>query len=144
MQYILWCNLFLWCKTEFAAPLLQSFVSHDSSEIILICWFDAQHTFLLLSMLKIVVLLNIFVETMMGFFSEFLMARKFQHLFDIDKCLSVTVTLDQFNVSLLKKIKITILTDPKLLVVYIHTIPFVYVDFALIFPILTFSISTFL
>jgi len=28
-------------KTEFSASLLQSSVSHDPSEIILICWFDA-------------------------------------------------------------------------------------------------------
>jgi len=28
-------------KAEFSAPLLQSSVSHDPSEIILICWFDA-------------------------------------------------------------------------------------------------------
>ncbi len=27
-------NLFLWCKAEFSASLLQSWVSHDPSEII--------------------------------------------------------------------------------------------------------------
>jgi len=40
---------------------LQS-VSHNPLEIIVICWFGAQETFFLLSMLKTFVLLNIFVE----------------------------------------------------------------------------------
>ncbi len=31
------CNLFLWSKAEFSASLLQPSVSHDPSEIILIC-----------------------------------------------------------------------------------------------------------
>ncbi len=34
-EYILNCNLFLRCKAEFSASLLQSSVSHDPSEIIL-------------------------------------------------------------------------------------------------------------
>ncbi len=34
-------------KAEFSASLLQSSVSHDPSEIILICWFAAQETFLI-------------------------------------------------------------------------------------------------
>ncbi len=34
--YILKCNLFIWCKAEFSALLLQSSVSYDPSEIILI------------------------------------------------------------------------------------------------------------
>ncbi len=44
-EYMLKCNLFLWCAAEFSASLLQSSVSHDPSEIILICWFAAQETF---------------------------------------------------------------------------------------------------
>ncbi len=42
---ILKCNTFLWiqqklrCKVEFSASLLQSLVSRDLSEIVLICWF---------------------------------------------------------------------------------------------------------
>ncbi len=50
-------------KAEFSASLLQSSVSHDPSEIILICGFAAQETFLtlLLSVLKSDVLLNIFL-----------------------------------------------------------------------------------
>ncbi len=51
--------------------ILQSSVSQDPSEIILICWFAAQMFFLLLPMLKTVVLLNIFMDTMnKDFFKE--------------------------------------------------------------------------
>ncbi len=35
-------------EAEFSASLLQSSVSHDPSEIILICWFAAQYTFLVI------------------------------------------------------------------------------------------------
>ncbi len=35
-------------KSEFSASLLQSSVSHDSSEIVLIYWFAAQETFLII------------------------------------------------------------------------------------------------
>ncbi len=35
-------------KAEFSASLLQSSVSHDPSEIIIICWFAAQETFLII------------------------------------------------------------------------------------------------
>ncbi len=35
-------------KADFSALLLQSSVSHDPSEINLICWFDAQETFLII------------------------------------------------------------------------------------------------
>ncbi len=35
-KYIVKCNLFLWCSAEFSASLLQSSMSHDPSEIILI------------------------------------------------------------------------------------------------------------
>ncbi len=48
-----------------------SLVSHDSAEIILIFWFGAQETSLLLSMLKmkmLKMLLNIFVETVIQVF----------------------------------------------------------------------------
>ncbi len=37
----------LWSKAEFSASLLQSLVSHDPSEIILICWFAAQETLII-------------------------------------------------------------------------------------------------
>ncbi len=42
MQFI------FWCKAEFSASLLQSSVSHDPSEIILICWYAVQETFLII------------------------------------------------------------------------------------------------
>ncbi len=48
-EYHLKFNLFLWCKAEFSASLLQSSVSHDPSEISLICWFAAQETFLIIN-----------------------------------------------------------------------------------------------
>ncbi len=40
--------LYLWCKAEFSASLLQSWVSRDPSEIILTRWFAAQETFLII------------------------------------------------------------------------------------------------
>jgi len=46
-------------KAEFSASLLQSSVSHDPSEIILICRFDAQETFIILSILKTVIFCSI-------------------------------------------------------------------------------------
>ncbi len=75
--YILKCNSFLWCKAEFSASLLQSSVSHDPSEIILMCLFGAQY-FLLLSVLNKVVLLNIFVEITIHYFQDSLMNSKFR------------------------------------------------------------------
>jgi len=39
-------------KSEFTASLLPSSVSHDHSEIILICWFVAQETFLINNVLR--------------------------------------------------------------------------------------------
>ncbi len=62
-------HILKFCKIEFI-PVMQSWmqslqsVSHDPSEIIIICWFAAQEKkSFFLSMLKTVVLLNIFVET---------------------------------------------------------------------------------
>ncbi len=46
---------------NFQQSLLQSSVSHDPSEIILICWFDAQETIIIIINVKTVVLLNIFL-----------------------------------------------------------------------------------
>jgi len=54
-----YCNIFQ--NVIYIASLLQSSVSHDPSEIILICWFAAQETSLIMSV-KNVVLLHIFVE----------------------------------------------------------------------------------
>ncbi len=47
-------------KQNFEQPLIQSSVSQDPSEIILIFWFGAQETFLIT--VEIAVLLNIFEE----------------------------------------------------------------------------------
>ncbi len=60
------CNLF---KAEFLASLLQFSVSRGPSKIILICWFGPYGRSLL-SLLKMVVLINIFMETMIHFFQE--------------------------------------------------------------------------
>ncbi len=46
-------------KTQFLASLLQSSVSHDPSEIILICWFAAQETFVIIIIIIIIIIINI-------------------------------------------------------------------------------------
>ncbi len=38
----------MWRSAGFSASLLQSSVSHDTSEIIKICWFSARETFLII------------------------------------------------------------------------------------------------
>ncbi len=63
------------CMAEFSASLLQSSVSRDPSEMILICWFGAQQTFIVIIIIIInfekfknkFVLLNIFVEIFICF-----------------------------------------------------------------------------
>ncbi len=52
----------------------QSSASHDPSEITLICRFVAKQV---LSILKTAVPLNIFAETVMHFYYDYLMNRKF-------------------------------------------------------------------
>ncbi len=54
--------MFVWCKAEYFASLLQSSVSHDPSEIIMISDLLLMKHLWLLSVLK-TVLLNILVET---------------------------------------------------------------------------------
>ncbi len=54
-------------KLNFQQPLLQSLESHDPPEIILICLFSAQVTFIMM-MLKTVMLLNIYMDTVIHFF----------------------------------------------------------------------------
>ncbi len=73
------CNLFLWSKAEFSESLLQSSVSHDPSEIILL-YVDLVLKKQFLPMLKTVVLHNIFVEIITHFFHN----EKQQHLFKVD------------------------------------------------------------
>ncbi len=63
-------------KAEFSATLLQSSVSHDPSEIILICWFAAQDTFLIIINFENGVLLKYFVKIVI--FKNSLMNRKFK------------------------------------------------------------------
>ncbi len=46
-------NLFIYsCDSKAELSLLQSSVSHDPSEIILICWFGAQETFTIIINVK--------------------------------------------------------------------------------------------
>ncbi len=68
-------------KPNFQQPFLQSLVSYDPLEIILICW---RNVFIFM-ILEMVVLLNTFVKTD-SFFSGFLVNRKLKkrHLFKID------------------------------------------------------------
>ncbi len=100
-ECIVKCNLFLWCKAEFSASLLQSSVSHDPSNMLL------KKHFRLLSMLKTVVLLHIFVETLMHFCQDYSWS---EYENEVCNCENIffeinplsTVTFDQFNTSLLK------------------------------------------
>ncbi len=76
--------LFLWRKAEFS--LLMSSVSHHPSEIILICWFVAQESFLIIINVEKVVLLNIFVEIMIQFQYFWLIESAKEHnLFEIEQ-----------------------------------------------------------
>jgi len=99
-------NLFLRCKAEFSASLLQSSLSHDPSETILICWFAAQETFLIISFQN-----SSTYSYFYGYHDAFIFfdeqrAKKKQHLFERELFRSIanifTVTFDHFNVSLLK------------------------------------------
>ncbi len=76
---------------NFQQPLIQSSVPHDPSEIILICWFSAQETLLLLLVLKTVILQHYILYNIMYVFS---------------------ITFSQFNAPLLNK---NISINPKLL-----------------------------
>jgi len=66
LEFKSWFLFGIYFKRSFhGKSFLQAVMSHDPSEIILIGWFSAQAKIhFLLSMLKAVVLLNIFVETM--------------------------------------------------------------------------------
>ncbi len=64
-------------KLNFYQPLLQSSVSHDTSEIIIICWF-----IIIIINVGTVVLLNIFLEPVIFFFLNSLNKKlKEKHLF---------------------------------------------------------------
>ncbi len=69
-------------------PLLQSSVSHDPSEIIIICWFAAQETFLII-IIVIFIIINI---------KNFLIKRK--NLFEIKSfCNIIHYTIQKLWVS---------------------------------------------
>ncbi len=79
--YIVKYNLFLWCKAEFSSSFLQSSVSHDPSEIIIICWFAAQETFLIIINVENSLILNYYYcgnHNNFFLFFCFLMNRNFQ------------------------------------------------------------------
>ncbi len=64
--YILKCNVFLWCKAVFPASFLQSSVSHDLQKLFKYADLLLKKHFWLSSMLKTVVLLITFAETMIN------------------------------------------------------------------------------
>ncbi len=66
----------MWCKAEFSALLLQYLVSHDPSEIILIYWFAAQETFLIIINVEISFCWLIFCGN--NCFQDCLMNKKFK------------------------------------------------------------------
>ncbi len=93
-----WNELFyLNVLNEFSASVLQSSVSHDPSEIFLICWFGAQKTFFFYNQWWKVVLVNIFWKHLNG--TVDLLA--VQDLYSIHKfrvfgwCLSLNRSLSQ-------------------------------------------------
>ncbi len=91
-------------KAEFSASFLQSSVSHDPSEIILICWLAAQETFLIINVENSCSASYIFVETITLFFRIlwWIESSKEQNLFEIfGNNVKIFVTFDQINASLL-------------------------------------------
>ncbi len=57
-------------KQNFQQPLLQSSVSHDPSEIILICWFDSQEAFIILNVENSLLLWKLSYIFILWFFDE--------------------------------------------------------------------------
>ncbi len=66
---------------EFSASLLQSTVSHDPSETILICWF-ATHEIFIINIKNCV--LNILVESVHFFQDSWIESSREKHLFEIE------------------------------------------------------------
>ncbi len=90
-------------QSRISVSLLQSSVSHNPSEIIIIGCFDAQETFLIIfNVFKAVVSFCLFVCFFRILWIE---CSKEQHVFEIEIfCEIINVvadTIDQFNVSLL-------------------------------------------
>ncbi len=75
-KYISRCNFVLWFKAKFSASLHQSLVSHDSSEIILIWWFAAQETIIVINVENSC--FWIFLWKQWHIFQDSLMYRKFK------------------------------------------------------------------
>ncbi len=73
-------------------------------EIIIICWFGAQETFLIISVEKNPQLcyLIYFVETMIHFFTEQIESKKINKKTAFKRANVFTVTTDRFNASLLE------------------------------------------
>ncbi len=98
-------------------------MSHDPSEIILICWFAAQETFLIIINKKIiiikkktVVLFNVFVEILINFFFRILWWKVQKK--SITLCLYChfyVILLSPSWIKVLISFKNKILTDPEIL-----------------------------
>ncbi len=101
-KYTLKNNVFLWRNAEFSSAIFQYLVSHDPSEIILICWFIIS--------VETVVLLNIYLEPVILFSLViwWINNLKGQHLFKykyfiIYNNIRFYYNFDPFNTSLLNK-----------------------------------------
>ncbi len=111
VKYIVKYSLFLWCKAAFSASLLQSLVSHDSFR---------NHS----NMLTLMLNKHFFATTIISVENSSLIFRRnhdtFFHLINKNFCNIVfTVNSDQFNASLMNKIRFfpfqsKQLSDPKL------------------------------
>ncbi len=71
-------------KAVFSASLLQSSVSHDPSEIIIICWFNAQETFLIINNVENDVFVEIVIHFLFFRIHKWIKSSKELHLFDIE------------------------------------------------------------
>ncbi len=76
LQFWMYCKIWIYCKIKcipvikaaFSASLiLQSSVLHDPSKIIIICWFAAQETFLIIIIVENSCAASYFVETVIHF-----------------------------------------------------------------------------
>ncbi len=103
-EYMLKCNLFLWYTPEFSASLLQSSVSHDPSEIMLIC---CLRNILIIISVKNICVASYFCGNCDNLFLDYLINIKFRRT-------EFTVTFDQCKASLMNK-SITFILTPNFL-----------------------------